>query len=207
MKLTQEQEERFDAEFGCRPHSLIQASEAEGRGKIILYSKQGDLVKAFLAQELQLQKEESEDSKNSAYHERDMLVAALSKLFPAYLARHEDSDVSWEDDWRWIVFIDLPTGQVSWHIHDSERSLFDHLQVKENKWDGHNTDRKYQRLEALKSITPTSDTGGCCQKCGAREVPFDSARTVYACGSSDYDQRPGTFSELCHQSDTSKESD
>ena len=32
-----------------------------------------------------------------------------------------------------------------------------------------------------------------CPVCGAPEVITDDPRTVYACGSSDYDQRPGTF--------------
>lgn len=32
-----------------------------------------------------------------------------------------------------------------------------------------------------------------CPICGAPEVMADTPRTVYACGSSDYDQRPGTF--------------
>ena len=39
-----------------------------------------------------------------------------------------------------------------------------------------------------------SDT---CPKCGAPEVDANTPRTVYACGSSDYDQRPGTFRHVC----------
>ncbi len=96
------------------------------------------------------------ESKNNAYHERDMLVCALSKLFPAYLAQHDEADLEWENDWRWIVYVELPTGQVSWHIHDSEREMFNHLEVKANNWDGHNTERKYQRLKALLNITLTN---------------------------------------------------
>jgi len=102
--------------------------------------------------------EEEKESKDGAYRERDMLVCALTKMLPAYLARHDDSDKEWEDDWRWIVYIDLPTGQVSWHIHDSERGMFDHLQVKENRWDGHSTERKYERLANLSAILPNTPT-------------------------------------------------
>lgn len=85
------------------------------------------------------------------YHERNQLVACLSKLFPAHLSRHPDSDSSWEDDWRWIVCIhppgDLNTPkQMSWHIHDSEKDLFKHLALEANDWDGHTTEEKYQRL-------------------------------------------------------------
>jgi hypothetical protein len=66
---------------------------------------------------------------SSVYHERNMLVCALSKIYPSLLGRHP-SDQEWDDDWRWIVYVNLPTGQVSWHIHDSELSLFDHLDRK-----------------------------------------------------------------------------
>lgn len=47
------------------------------------------------------------------------------------------------------VFIDLPTGQVSWHVHDSELALFDFLPTSDQRcWDGHSTDEKYERLLA-----------------------------------------------------------
>jgi hypothetical protein len=92
-----------------------------------------------------------EDSKNNAYKERDMLVCALSKLFPSHLQRHPDADKDWEDDWRWIVFIQLPTGQATWHIHDSDLEWFDHLsRDKHVDWDGHTTEEKYKRLAGLK---------------------------------------------------------
>lgn len=91
------------------------------------------------------------------YAERDRLVAALSKLFPASLGRHPQEE-PWEDDWRWIVFIDLPTGQVSWHMHDSELPWFAHLlppnEPPERKWDGHTTEEKYERLSKLEPSKP-----------------------------------------------------
>jgi len=34
-----------------------------------------------------------------------------------------------------------------------------------------------------------------CPECGAPEIDALSPRTIYQCGSSDYDQRPGTFSQ------------
>ena len=81
------------------------------------------------------------------YRERDQLVAALSKLFPAHFANHDDAD--WEDEWRNIVCIHLPTGQVTWHIHVSEVPLFGHLTIGSNHWDGHDTPEKYRRLNEL----------------------------------------------------------
>lgn len=110
-------------------------------------------------------------AKDGAYSERNALVAALSRVFPGVLSRHPDEDESWEDDWRWIVFIDIPviryltfgdqrngpgphyvieSKQASWHIHDSELPLFSHLPREQRVWDGHTTEEKYARLAALR---------------------------------------------------------
>lgn len=89
------------------------------------------------------------EEKDGAYGERDRLVAALSKVFPSHLCRHPDEDTEWDTDWRWIVCIHLPTGQATWHIHDSERHQFNHLSVSANHWDGHTTEEKYRRLDSL----------------------------------------------------------
>lgn len=95
--------------------------------------------------------------KDAAYAERDNLVCALSKLFPSTLERHPDSDKTWDNDWRWIVFVNLPTGQATWHIHDSELAMFDHLPRNTGAiWDGHTTPQKYLRLAALHHAAPRS---------------------------------------------------
>lgn len=87
-------------------------------------------------------------AKDAAYAERNQLVRALSKLYPASLERHDGE--GGEDGWRWLVVIDLPTGQASWHIHDSELPNFTHLRMCEGRaWDGHTTEEKYARLERL----------------------------------------------------------
>lgn len=93
-------------------------------------------------------------SKNGAYDERNRVVAVLASLFPSSLERHPDEDTTWENDWRWIVFVDLPTGQATWHIHDSHLPLFDHVtRFTGRKWDGHNTEAKYKRIEAMVRMT------------------------------------------------------
>ncbi len=84
-----------------------------------------------------------EAAKNEAYRERDQVVAVLSKLWPSHLARHSGE---WEEDWRNIVCIHSPVGQAAWHIHDSELSLFGHLKLTADDWDGHSTPEKYERL-------------------------------------------------------------
>lgn len=85
---------------------------------------------------------------NGVYAERNALVAALSKIFPSSLERHVGEE--WEDDWRWVVFVNLPTGQCTWHIHDTHLSMFHHLQRETGVvWDGHSTTEKYDRIYRL----------------------------------------------------------
>lgn len=94
--------------------------------------------------------EKERRAKDAAYAERNQLVALLAALFPSSLERHPAEDTTWEDDWRWVVFIDLPTGQASWHIHDSEVSLFAHVPWLQGRvWDGHTTEEKYARIRAF----------------------------------------------------------
>jgi len=100
--------------------------------------------------------------KDGAYSERNKLVAFLASLYPSSLERHPDEDTEWEDDWRWVVYIDLPNGQASWHLHDSELSQFDGLpRLQGRVWDGHTTEQKYERLAALATTDaakePTDD--------------------------------------------------
>jgi len=104
---------------------------------------------------------------DDVYWERNQLVSALSKIFPSWLTRHPDEDTDWEDDWRNIVFIEIPTKelemkyeqggfnvrytrQLSWHIHDSDLKYFSHLEFKKNTWDGHTTTEKYRRLSHIR---------------------------------------------------------
>lgn len=100
---------------------------------------------------LRADNEELRLSRDRGYRERNMIVAALSRLYPSYLAKHPDSDESWERDWMTIVFVETPEGQLSWHMHDSDVPLFAHLQWDANRWDGHSTDEKYARLEKLRA--------------------------------------------------------
>jgi hypothetical protein len=90
--------------------------------------------------------------KDQAYAERNRLVAAFAAMalwqgWRVGLGRHVGEN--WEDDWRNIVFIDLPSGQVSWHIHDSELQQFAFLPQYKGAWDGHSNEEKYQRLAAI----------------------------------------------------------
>lgn len=85
--------------------------------------------------------------KDAAYLERNQVVAALAKCFPSGVAR--TAIEGWSEDWHGCVYIDLPTGQVSWHFHDSQAYLFDGLPAYAGQWDGHDTPEKYRRLAAM----------------------------------------------------------
>lgn len=90
---------------------------------------------------------EMEARKDAAYLERNQVVAALAKRFPSGTAK--TAIEGWSEDWHGCVYIDLPTGQVSWHFHDSQAYLFDGLPQYVGKWDGHDTTEKYRRVAAL----------------------------------------------------------
>lgn len=91
-------------------------------------------------------------AKDAAYEERNALVAALSKIFPAWRELHSQDDEAWDKDWMNIIYIDSPVGQLSWHIHTKELANFNHLEFREgSSWDGHTTEEKYRRLAAIQT--------------------------------------------------------
>lgn len=78
---------------------------------------------------------------NALYRERAHLVALLA----------HDYRGAWQEDPEnpgWIlVYADLPTGQVSWHIAPADRDLFENLRFAPDiVWDGHSTEAKYGRV-------------------------------------------------------------
>ena len=84
-------------------------------------------------------------AKDAAYLERNQVVAAFASCFlGAGIAK--TAIEGWEPEWHNCVYIDTPTGQVSWHYHDSQADLFAHLPPYLGKWDGHTTEEKYRRL-------------------------------------------------------------
>lgn len=81
---------------------------------------------------------------DGAYTERNRLVAYLASLFPSGVKN--TAIPGWDEAWHGCVYIDLPTGQASWHYHDSEAHLFAHLPPYAGEWDGHTTEEKYERI-------------------------------------------------------------
>jgi hypothetical protein len=141
-------EARFIADFIVRREAALQSLVkeleylCENRGLLIDHmGKEVD--------DLQSQLAEMRASKDQAYKERNQLVAYLSRCFESHLCLHPASDETWDKEWLTIVCIHTPAGQMTWHLHDSDAILFPHLKLVEAHWDGHSTDEKYRRLQAL----------------------------------------------------------
>jgi len=90
------------------------------------------------------------DLRNKAYTERNLCVALIAQYAMWFghtvgIRQHEGDE--WEDEWRNVLFIDLPTGQVSWHLHESDLVNFPGLPPYTKEWDGHTTEEKYERVK------------------------------------------------------------
>lgn len=104
--------------------------------------------------------DEMEARKDGAYRERNQVVAALAALSLSHgysVCLTKTAIEGWSDDWHGCIYIQLPTGQVSWHFHDSHAELFNGLPHGSVTWDGHDTPEKYRRLAALQ---PRSEKEG-----------------------------------------------
>lgn len=89
------------------------------------------------------------DRKDAAYFERNQCVALIARMAIAlgYTAGVAKTAIpGWSEDWHGCVYIDLPTGQVSWHFHDSQSHLYTDLPPYTRAWDGHDTPEKYLRV-------------------------------------------------------------
>jgi hypothetical protein len=125
----------------------VERLKAERDAMQAAYGKADEICDGLLIENAALK-----ESKDGAYLERNQLVALLSKVFPA--GKKKTAIEGWSEDWHGCVYIDLPTGQASWHYHDSQAYLFDHLPQYKGAWDGHSTDEKYARIAAIKGEKP-----------------------------------------------------
>lgn len=76
--------------------------------------------------------------------ERNVLVAILTRLWPSHRVVHAYKQTA---PWRDFVCIHSPAGQLVWHITDDEAAtVFAHLKVEPNDWDGHTHNEKILRL-------------------------------------------------------------
>jgi hypothetical protein len=83
----------------------------------------------------------------SVYTERNKVLSlctamALGLGFYAGIGLDKDG----EPGWQHVVYIELPGGQISFHVPDSELSFFKHLTEFALPWDGHDTVEKFYRV-------------------------------------------------------------
>lgn len=93
---------------------------------------------------------------NNVYAERNKCVALIyhmARLLGYNYGLRQSSDM--EPGWQSCAMIDLPTGQVSWHIQDHEQDWFaegNQVKAYTREWDGHSTEEKYARVLAFASV-------------------------------------------------------
>lgn len=85
------------------------------------------------------------------YRERAHLAAHLAALYPSVMVPDADPEAP---DWP-VLYVLLPTGQVSWHIAPADLDLFEHVPTGAAIWDGHDTTEKYRRLDAHTAASVT----------------------------------------------------
>lgn len=104
--------------------------------------------------------------RDSVYRERAFLIAALARMVSLYDGVHPFAPGAlcsawigphtfvpgqrWDVEWLNVVYVRLPTGLVSWHIHQDELPLFAFLPRfdpdGDYRYDGHTTAEKYRRV-------------------------------------------------------------
>ena len=101
-------------------------------------------------------------ARDQAYSERNRVVATLARCYPAGIRK--TAIEGWDPAWHNCVYIDLPTGQISYHYHDTEHWLFQDLPTYEKPYDGHDKETVHQRLRDVVDVmnphgTTVSRTG------------------------------------------------
>lgn len=85
---------------------------------------------------------------NDLYEERARVALALARSALALgLKAGFALDPQEGPEWP-VLFIDLPTGQVSWHLTAAQRAVASDIGDYDGEWDGHTTEEKYRRLDA-----------------------------------------------------------
>src|SRR6202000_2704208 len=124
-------------------------SEGEMSDDIQVEPDEADVTRLAIEQRNAAQVE-----RDKAYRERAQLVAHLSANYPAEVV---EAPGALADPWP-VVYVDTPSGQMTWHITRADLDLFSHLRRVIDAapgWDGHTTDEKYQRLTELTRTVAT----------------------------------------------------
>jgi len=88
-----------------------------------------------------------------AYAQRDELLVALSKIWPAHLMPTKPTALTAgnDEDWLWSLHLESPHGQLVYPLNNDASALFGHLErLPENTWDGHLAKERSKRLASLR---------------------------------------------------------
>lgn len=133
----------------------VKASDvAEIGASVLELGREVERLRAELTR-VTTERDAMEQRKDDVYLERNQCVALIARMAIAlgYWAGTAKTAIEgWSEDWHGCVYIDLPTGQVSWHYHDSQAHLFGWLPPYCAEWDGHDTPEKYRRVLDRKSL-------------------------------------------------------
>ena len=106
-----------------------------------------------LCEQQGLEIRELDHEKRGGYLQRNYLVAVLTRVFPAGIRKTHIE--GWSEHWQNCVYVDLPSGQVSYHYPDSQAHLFAHLPEYLKPYDGHSKEDVHDRLMALPDLPET----------------------------------------------------
>lgn len=140
MKPTQEQVIEWAREAGLYVDEDGEILEGDG------WHTQTIFVQKAMTLAYEAGRAAENEATNAAYKERNQLVALLSTVFPSGKAK--TAIEGWDEAWHGCVYIEFPWGQASWHYHDSDSWMFEHLLPYNKQWDGHTTEQKYAAIAA-----------------------------------------------------------
>lgn len=107
----------------CPKHTKVKLEEASELLSAEIYRRENHIV-------------DTNEKVDLAYTQRMMVVRMLALKSGCKFGLGKDDNEEWDDEWRNVVYIDLPEGQVSYHIAPHDMHLFNDFPVYEGKWDG-----------------------------------------------------------------------
>lgn len=126
-------------------------------GDPIVHATIGERVNALADEQTAVWKEKLD----AVYKERNACVGTLAHLaarlgYTVRMGTHYPCRA--HPDWHDVVFVELPTGQVSWHLKRGEKeelhlSRFPYVSGLGGGWDGHTTEKKYARMRLFNAST------------------------------------------------------
>jgi len=88
----------------------------------------------------------TKEQMDAVYAERNKVVALLAHLvMKSGFKVGVRPDMKEGPGWH-VLYIDTPTGQLSWHFTENELPLLKGVPLYELEWDKHTTEEKYERM-------------------------------------------------------------